>query len=63
MNRTSSRTEPISVHLQRHRDCLERRRVASANTRDRDDMPGLSPFDWRARPFAMLPFERQDDDE
>jgi hypothetical protein len=37
--------------------------VASANTRDRDDMPGLSPFDWRARPFAMLPFERQDDDE
>jgi hypothetical protein len=60
MNRALLRTEPISIHLARHRDCLERRRAErrTMNASDRD----LSPFDWH-EPFAMLPFERQDDDE
>ncbi len=62
MNRALLRTEPISIHLARHRDCLERRRAerrtVAANASQRD----LSPFDWH-EPFAMLPFERQDDDE
>ena len=61
MNRALLRTEPISIHLARHRDCLERRRAErrTKNASERD----LSPFDWNGRPFAMLPFDRQDDDE
>ena len=63
MNRTLLRAEPISIHLARHRDCLERqraeRRIVPTNASDRDP----SPFDWHGRPFALLPFERQDDDE
>jgi hypothetical protein len=63
MNRAPLRAEPISIHLARHRDCLERRRAerrtVPANAMDRD----LSPSDWHGRPFALLPFERQDDDE
>jgi hypothetical protein len=58
MNRALLRTELISMHLARHRDCLERRRAERRTTTasDRDDVSDLSPF-------AMLPFERQDDDE
>jgi hypothetical protein len=63
MNRTSLRAEPVSIHLARQRDCLERqgaqRRLLPTNPSDRD----LSRFDWHRQPFAMLPFERQDDDD
>jgi hypothetical protein len=58
MNRTSLRAEPISIHLARHRDCLERCRSERPTTAasDGDNVSDLSPF-------AMLPFDRQDDDE
>jgi len=63
MNRALLRAEPISLHLARHRDCVERRhaerRTAPVNASDRDP----SSLDWHGRPFALLPFERQDDDE
>ena len=58
MKRTSSRTEPISIHLERHRDCLERchaERVPAPATSDRNDELNLSAFD--------LPFQPQDDVE
>jgi hypothetical protein len=56
MKRTSSRAEPISIHLERHRDCLERchaERALAQNTSGRNGELGQSAFD--------LPFQRQDD--
>jgi hypothetical protein len=67
MNRASLRTEPISLHLARHRDCLERRRaergIGSASAGGRNDVPERAPSDRHDQPYALLPFERQDDDE
>ena len=67
MKRAMLRTEPVSIHLQRHRDCLERRharrRGAAAIADDRDEVPELSPFGWPGRPGTTLPFGRQDDGE
>jgi hypothetical protein len=67
MNRAPLRTEPISLHLARHRDCLERRhaerRIVPAAAGRPVDISDLSPFDWHRQPFAMLPFDRQDDED
>jgi len=67
MKRAVLRTEPVSIHLMRHRDCLERRRAGrrgpAATAGDRDDKLELSPFRWPGRPGATLPFGRQDDGE
>jgi len=61
------RTEPVSIHLMRHRDCLERQRAGrrgpAATADDRDDKLGQSPFGRTGRPGATLPFGRQDDGE
>jgi hypothetical protein len=58
MKRTSSRAEPVSIHLERHRDCLERHR------KDRGEAEvfasGPVPFDSR---HHALPFERMDDED
>jgi hypothetical protein len=67
MKRAVSRTEPVSIHLERHRDCLERRhaehRGPSAAAGDHDDVPELSLLAWPRRMDAVLPFGRQDDGE
>ena len=64
MKRTSPRAEPISIHLERHRDCLKRRcaehGIAAPAAGDWND---LAPFDGHGRPGAVLPFERPDDDD
>jgi hypothetical protein len=66
MRHTATRIEPISIHLERHRDCLERqcaeRGIAATIASGRDDVPDISPFDRHERAIAALPFERQDDD-
>jgi hypothetical protein len=67
MKRAMLRTEPVSIHLMRHRDCLERRRAGrrgpAATADDRYDKLELSPFGRTGRPGATLPFGRQDDSE
>jgi len=66
-NRTTrhaaSRAEPISIHLERHRDCLERRHAERGLAGGRDDEPELAAFDRGGRPYAPLPFERRDDED
>ena len=59
MKRTSSRAEPISIHLERHRDCLERHRKDRGETEVSASDP--APFDSGAGHHA-LPFERIDDE-
>jgi hypothetical protein len=60
MRRTAPRAEPISIHLERHRDCLERHR------KDRGEAEvsasGPASLDSRAE-YHALPFERTDDED
>jgi hypothetical protein len=67
MKRAMLRTEPVSTHLQRHRDCLKRRRAErrgpSAAAGDRDNVPEWSALAWPGRRRATLPFGRHDDGE
>jgi hypothetical protein len=57
MKRTALRAEPISTHLERHRDCLNRcrteRGLAAAAEGDRGD-------EWE---LAPLPFQRRNDED
>ena len=60
MKRTASRAEPISIHLERHRDCLERHRKDRAEAEISASDPAL--FDSRAE-YHALPFEQTDDED
>ena len=62
MRHTSLHTQPVSMHLRRHRECLERRsmeRRAAPATGDRDKSE-LSPL---GRPSEHLPFQARDDED
>ena len=56
MRRAATRAEPISIHLERYRDCLERRcaerGIAETAASGRDDASDLSPFDRRKPPIG-----------
>jgi hypothetical protein len=61
------RTEPVSMHLERHRDCLERHRRKRADPRaaigDAICWPDLPWLNGHAGPVGALPFERPDDED
>ena len=64
MKFAQSRTAPISIHLERHRRCLERHRKergdAAAAADDTIEVSNLPP---RIRCTWALPFTRRDDDD
>lgn len=64
MKRTSPRAEPISTHLERHRDCLERRGAEHAiDSAAGGKWSGVPSFDWHRPAGAALPFARPDDED
>jgi hypothetical protein len=62
MRRATLRSEPVSNHLERHREFLERLGMEQADAGNVVDAE-LSPRDAGAAPVTVLPFERRDDED
>lgn len=68
MRHTSLRTHPVSMHLRRHRDFLERRccaerGLAAPVAGDCDDESELSPLGRLGHPGERLPFQTNDEED